>query len=224
MWVAGWKSNIELYFAKDESRWHVEVHGSEARFKVKGRVAALAHNHGHRLDWVAKKTADKQLKWPLEQTAALQLALMRWPIIRSDKLWQEQVHKGWSDSGPFEGFALRLRQLERHIRRKGWNLPSERNPSFAGLPIPTEVTAHDHLLVRLSDGPPLVVPFDALGLPANASDTLLGAQVVGDEVVCTLSTDRPLIVSIDYLLYLTQSPEHLASAAQLAREARSSPK
>lgn len=130
MWVASWKNTIELYFARDQPRWQLELVADEARFKVRGRVAAVAHNKGSYLEWSMKKTADKQLKWPLEQTAAVQLALLHWPIIRSDKLWQEQLHKGWSESGPFEGFALRILQLEREIDAKGWNLPA-RNPSLA---------------------------------------------------------------------------------------------
>ena len=96
MWVAGWKNAIELYFAKDQPGWQVEVddHANEARFRVRGRVAAVARRHGSAIDWSVKQTADKRM---LEQTAALQLALLRWPIIRSEKLWQEQLHKGWSD-------------------------------------------------------------------------------------------------------------------------------
>lgn len=217
MWVAGWKNAIELYFAKDQAGWQIEVDANEARFKVRGRVAAVAHKHGGHLDWSVKKSTDKRV---LEQTAALQLALLRWPIIRSEKLWQEQIHKGWSDDGPFEGFALRLRQMERHIRRKHWNLPRERNPSFAQLPqLQAASACGADLNVALGDGRELSVPFETLGVSEVASQTLQSVQVVEDEVICTLQSGTPLILNIDYLLFLTQSPEHLARATQLAREA-----
>jgi ribosomal protein S18 acetylase RimI-like enzyme len=217
MWVAGWKSAIELYFAKDQPAWQIEVDENEARFKVRGRVAAVAHKQGARLDWSVKKSADKRV---LEQTAAVQLALLRWPIIRGEKLWQEQVYKGWSDDGPFEGFALRLRQMERHIRRKHWNLPPERNPSFAQLPQLQAASAGGaYLDVALDDGRDLSVPFETLGISELASQTLQSVQIFEDEVICTLQSGTPLILNIDYLLFLTQSPEHLARATQLAREA-----
>jgi ribosomal protein S18 acetylase RimI-like enzyme len=217
MWVSGWKKSIELYFAKDQHGWQVETDENEARFKVGGRVAAVAHKDGAYLGWSVKKSADKRV---LEQTAALQLALLRWPIIRSEKLWQEQVNKGWSDDGPFEGFALRLRQMERHIRRKHWNLPRERNPSFAQLPQLRAASARGaDLAVALSDGRELSVPFETLGISETASQTLQSVQVVEDEVICTLQSGTPLILNIDYLMFLTQSPEHLARATQLAREA-----
>jgi GNAT superfamily N-acetyltransferase len=218
MWVAGWKNAIELYFAKDQPRWQLEASAGEARFKVRGRVVAVAHNQGSYLDWSFKKTADKALKQPLEQTAALQLALLQWPIIRSEKLWREQLHKGWSDGGTFEGFALRLRQLERHIRRKRWNLPSERNPSFALLPQPVAASTRGaSLALALSDGQQLSVPFEALGL--SETDALGDVRVLEDEVICSLQSGIPLILNVDYLLFLTQSPEHLARAAQLVRQA-----
>jgi ribosomal protein S18 acetylase RimI-like enzyme len=219
MWVAGWKNAIELYFSKDQPRWHVELQANEALFKVKGRVAGVALNQGHYLDWSAKKTSENPLKRPLEQTAAVQLALLPWPIIRSDKLWQEQLHKGWSDNGPFEGFALRLRQFERHIRNKTWNLPAERNPSFATLPTLSKAIAHnDQLEAQLSDGTTLTIPYAALGLPEQAAQALQ-VQTAADEVTCTLQSGTPLVFNIDYLLYLTQSPEHLARAATLVRQA-----
>ena len=216
MWVAGWKNAIELYFAKDQARWQIEVAGDEARFKVRGRVAAVARNLDQQLEWSLRKTADKQLKQPLEQTAAVQLALLRWPIIRSDKLWQEQAHKGWSDGGSFEGFALRLRQLERHIRRRGWNLP-ERNPSLARLPrlVAAEIHAA-RLVVQLSDGRALDIPLEALGISESGAHDV---QLLEEEVVYTLQSGTPLIFNVDYLLFLTQSPEHLARATELVRQA-----
>ena len=217
MWVAGWKNAIEMYFAKDQPRWQIELEDDEARFKFRGRVAAVARNRGPYLEWSMKKAADKQLKWPLEQTAAVQLALLGWPVIRSSKLWQEQVRKGWSDSGPFEGFALRLRQFERHIRRKGWNLPPERNPSFATLPHPIEASAQGSSLeLQLSDGKQLTIPLEALGIPEAAPRHV---RILDDEVIYTLQSGSSVILNVDYLLFLTQSPEHLAKATELARQA-----
>lgn len=221
MWVAHWTQAIELYFAKAEPPWQAEVKDDHARFKVKGRIVAVAHHQGATLGWNVIKTVNKQLKASLERTAALQLAVMGWPIIRSGRLWQEQVRMGFSDTGSFEGFAWRVRQLENQLRCKGWNLPAARNPSFAALPTPAEIEVQSaQLQILLSDAQRLVIPFESLGIPHDGSDTLQSVHIADDNVICTLQSGQPLTFHVDYLLFLTQSPEHLSKAAELIRKAR----
>lgn len=204
MWLRMWKDGLQLHVDRGRPRWQMDVRGNEAHFLVDERVVGVARNRGTLLDWVSDETLDADLKFSLEMTAALQLALMRWPIIRSEALWQEEVRHGCGDCGSFEAFALRLRQFDSEIRRLGWSLPAETNPSFESLPHVLEVNV-DHnnqlLQVLLGDGARLAIPvIDLRYRLEDAGDMLESATIVDDDVQCVYQSGDRSTHSVDDLL------------------------
>lgn len=220
MWLRMWKDGIQLHIDRDQPRWHMELHGQEARFLVDKRVVGIARDRGRLLEWRLDETLEPELAFSLEMTAALQLALMRWPIIRTEELWQQQLRHGCGDCGSFESFALRMREFESEIRLLGWSLPADSNPSFEAFPHLLEVDVHagdQLLLVRLSDGVRLEIPAVFLRYSfTNAGDMLESATIIDDEVKCTYQSGDKSSHSVDCLLHLEHEKSKPRSIVSIA--------
>jgi GNAT superfamily N-acetyltransferase len=220
MWVQSWKNYLKLFFAKDQPSWHVDVQGETATFKLDTRTIGVAENRGPLLSWKLGDEVNRNLQWDLEATAALQLALMGWPLIRSQKRWKRQVNQGFSDCGDFEGLAHRIRDFDRYSRENGW-VVGPANPSFATLPtIATVSQEPDRFQVTLSDGRELPVPFEALYVMPTEQDPIEQMIVTEDELVCRLRSGEDLRESVDHILCLNQSAEHLEKTIQHYRQMR----
>lgn len=214
MWVQSWKRALRLYFAPNEPRWHMQRSAARVGFVIGERVLGTAEPHGRRLAWQLAEGVERNQRWSLEATAALQLALLGWPLIRSDAQWQAQIACGFSDCGDFEGLAFQIRQFERAARRRGWIVPPP-NPSFAGLPtlLGVEARALD-LDATLSDGRRFSVPAGALYPVPTADNPIERAEVDGDEVVVRMRSGEQDAVSVDAILWMHQSPLYFAGLCE----------
>ncbi|MET0388745.1 MAG: GNAT family N-acetyltransferase [Polyangiales bacterium] len=222
MWVQNWKHSFVLYFGKSTPAWDLTVVGQQARFTIAGQVRAIAEQRGHTLDWTLMDGVERALAYDIEATCALQLAVMGWPLIRSEDKWQRQIRAGFSDGGDFEGLAFKIRNFERHIRRKRWRLPARRNPSFVTLPtiIGLQHTG-DQTECALSDGTKLVIPHEYLEpSPPSDHDPLQETRMFHDEVVWVLRSGADSCMSLEHMLWLNKSPEHLEQTLASNREYR----
>lgn len=222
MWVQSWKHHLKLFFAKKLPKWHVDVEGDTATFRLDTRTLGVAENHGPLLSWKLGDEVDRNLQWDVEATAALQLALMGWPLIRSQKRWTRQVNQGFSDCGDFEGLAHRIRDFDRYSRQNSW-VEGPVNPSFAPLPTIANVTQEpDRFQVTLSDGQQLPVPFEALyGMPTDQAP-LEQMTFTEDELVYRFRSGEEGRESVDHILCLNQSAEHLEQTIRHYRQMRQS--
>lgn len=221
MWVQSFKDYFKLFFHKGLPRWSAQIEGTTARFLLDGKIAGIAENRGDRLEWQPMEGGPHEdLSWDLEQTAALQLALLGWPLIRSDKHWQKTIDVGVSDCGDFEALAHRIRRFERYYRSKGWQLPAP-NPSFVTLARLARVEAErDRFLVFLSDGRQLSLPFEVLDPMPTEQDPLEKVEIVQDEIVVTLHSGARDTENVDRILGLNQSPEHMEQILNYHRQDR----
>ncbi len=210
-WVQSWKRDVRLYISKGKPRLRVVAEGRQATFFVEDRVVAVADNRGHRLGWQLAETVDDELRWDVEATAAVYLALIGWPIIRSDQEWQSQIRNGITDCGDFENLAQRIRRFERHLRSQDWKAPAP-NPSFATLPrlVESQQLA-DRFEMTLSDGRCLPLPFAALYVMPTAEDPVVDGGITedGEEFHYTLRSGKEGCQDIEEVLGLNDSPEHL---------------
>lgn len=222
MYCRSWKHHIGMFFDRELPKWRVQVDGSLARFIVGDQVVGVAENRGDRLDWKLGDKVDKDFAWELEATASLQLAVMGWPIIRSDEAWQEQIEFGIAECGSFENLAFRIRQFERYHASQGWFVPRP-NPSFATLVRLKSVSIKQGSLdVELSDGRVLPVTFELLDPMPDEDNPLESAHIEGNYVVCRVRSGKRDEFSVDRVLGWHQSPEHLETIIRYYREDRES--
>jgi len=220
MWVQSWKRDIRFVIDRSAASLRLQVEGTRATFLVGDRIVGIADNRGDRLGWQLGDGIDKDLKWLLEATASVYLALMIWPIVRDDEAWQRQLHWGITDCGDFENLALRIRRFERHLRHRGWKTPL-RNPSFATLPKLIGVQpGRVHLEVTVSDGLVYHLPFALLDPAPSDTDPVQCAVIADDEVVVTLDSGAVSRTSVDHLLWANQTPEHLHACVSATRSAK----
>jgi GNAT superfamily N-acetyltransferase len=222
MWSNGWKRGLRMVFSKDLPTWHVQVERDQARFVSGERLLGVATNKGDRLGWQLGPDVDDSLRSHLEATAALQLAVMGWPLIRDDERWQRQLKSGAGDWGDHEVLAGRIRGFERHIKRKGWLQPAT-NPSFLSLPRFASVKVlRDRLQVQLSDGREYPMPFMLINVlsrlePESPEHVWLED---GETIICTFPSGERDEVTVDEVLGYNTSPEHLAEKVMFWRKQR----
>lgn len=141
MWVCSWARNLTFAFLHDMPRWNVLFDGDCARFIVGDDkheliYAQRATSESERLDWseVAALDPRNQSHVHGQSTFALVLAVNGWPLLRSDRHWQQQLELGFSDMAGPEGLAFKIRHYEAWEQKHGFRVTAPRIP---GLDYPT---------------------------------------------------------------------------------------
>ncbi len=139
MWVRLWKHALQLTWAPGLPAYRVEIDESLARFLVETGAGfepwLEAEPRGERLGWrelpayraLAEDQGRPEVWYDAVGTFALHLALVGWPLIRSDELWREGR---WADFGPPESLAYKIEVFEAVARRDGFVVPSPRIPGI----------------------------------------------------------------------------------------------
>jgi GNAT superfamily N-acetyltransferase len=123
-WIRNWKHAIALTRRSDWPAYEVRFDGDDATFGLDGSVLLRARRTGRRL------TLTSSSKHDLHATAtfAAHLACAGWPLVRSERDWQQRWHS--SDVGGPEGLAVKIAAFERHATEQGWRVDTPRIPGL----------------------------------------------------------------------------------------------
>lgn len=141
MWVHMWKRDLQLVYSPDTPPPRVEIGESEASLSVSGAkgavVVARARRRGDALE--LDEPADRlerdgqigEAYWLATSTLSLWLALVGWPLVRSQAEWERSR---CADAGAPEALAYKIAIWEAWDRHHGWSV---KTPRIAGLEYPT---------------------------------------------------------------------------------------
>jgi GNAT superfamily N-acetyltransferase len=138
-WLRMWKDDLDFYAAPDVPPAIVHVDDGHASIAVdlgsEPIVLAQAKRAGEKLTFdVCDDRADvrvQDLIWDASSTLSLAIGLRGWPLIRSQRLWDDCQH---SDAGPPEALAYRIAIWEALDRKHGFCVET---PKIPGLEYPS---------------------------------------------------------------------------------------
>ena len=140
MWVWGWKRDISFWWDRSLPDYRIDMGSDdEAVFKIvrpqlepvsvflaRRDGTQLSIEHGEGYESIAQSAHGSVIGHGLA-TLSLSLAMLGWPLIRSQEQYQRCY---FSDSGPPEALAYKIEWFEAQARDKGWAVRTPRIPGL----------------------------------------------------------------------------------------------
>jgi hypothetical protein len=134
MWLRMWKRELQFTWSPDVPPPILQVGQQRAAISIEvdgvRREIHHAERDGDRLIYEPRFEDDDRV-YNADTTFALALAIHGWPLIRSERAWNESY---WADAGPPEALAYKITIWEAWSRKHGWLVETPRIP---GLEYPT---------------------------------------------------------------------------------------